>query len=46
MHPANLLTVKQRVLMSNLPDIEPQAAKMLKADDPDKILASLAKLNA
>jgi phosphoenolpyruvate-protein phosphotransferase (PTS system enzyme I) len=46
MHPANVLTVKQRVLMSNLPDIEPATAKILKADDPDKMLAMLAKMNA
>jgi phosphotransferase system enzyme I (PtsI) len=46
MHPANLLTVKKRVLMSNLPDVEPMAAKLLKADDPDKIRALLDKLNA
>ena len=45
MHPANLLLVKQRVLMSNLPDIEPIAAKILKADDPDKLRALVAKLN-
>lgn len=46
MHPANVLTVKQRVLMTNLPDVEPLANRILKADDPDKIIASLAKLNA
>jgi phosphoenolpyruvate-protein phosphotransferase (PTS system enzyme I) len=46
MHPANVLTVKQRVLMSNLPDIEPAANKILKADDPDKMLAMLARMNA
>jgi phosphoenolpyruvate-protein phosphotransferase (PTS system enzyme I) len=46
MHPANVLTVKQRVLMSNLPDIEPAAAKILKADDPDKMLAMLVRMNA
>jgi len=46
MHPANVLTVKQRVLISNLPDIEPAAAKILKADDPDKMLAMLARMNA
>ena len=45
MHPANLLLVKQRVLMSNLPDIEPITAKILKADDPDKLRALVAKLN-
>ena len=45
MHPANLLTVKQRVLMSNLPDIDPMAARILRLDDPDKMRALLAKLN-
>jgi phosphotransferase system enzyme I (PtsI) len=46
MHPANLLTVKQRVLMSNLPEIEPAVAKILMADDPDKLRALLGKLNS
>ena len=45
MHPANLLLVKQRVLMSNLPDIEPIVARILKADDPDKLRSLVAKLN-
>jgi phosphoenolpyruvate-protein phosphotransferase (PTS system enzyme I) len=45
MHPANLLTVKQRVLISNLPDIEPGAGRILKADDPDKLRALVDKLN-
>ncbi len=45
MHPANLLLVKQRVLMSNLPDIEPIAARILKADDPEKLRTLVAKLN-
>jgi phosphoenolpyruvate-protein phosphotransferase (PTS system enzyme I) len=46
MHPANILTVKQRVLMSNLPDIEPGVGRILKADDPDKLRMMLDKLNA
>jgi phosphotransferase system enzyme I (PtsI) len=45
MHPANLLTVKQRVLMSNLPDIDALAMRILKLDDPDKMRALLTKLN-
>ena len=45
MHPANLLLVKQRVLMSNLHDIEPIVARILKADDPDKLRSLMAKLN-
>jgi phosphotransferase system enzyme I (PtsI) len=31
--------------MSNLPDIVPLAAKILRADDPDKLRALVAKLN-
>ncbi len=45
MHPANILTVKQRVLMSNLAEIEPLANRLLKADDPEKLLNLLEKLN-
>ncbi len=45
MHPANLLTVKQRVLMSNLPDLEPLANRILKAEDPEKLMSLLDKLN-
>jgi phosphotransferase system enzyme I (PtsI) len=33
------------VLRSNLPDIIPLTQKILKAEDPDKIHALLAKLN-
>lgn len=46
MHPANVLTVKQRVLMSSVADIEPAVAKILKADDPDKLRSLVEKLNA
>ena len=46
MHPANVLTVKQRVLMSSVADIKPAAAKILKADDPDKLRNMVEKLNA
>ena len=46
MHPANVLTVKQRVLISSVPDIEPLANRILKAEDPEKMLALLEKLNA
>ena len=46
MHPANVLMVKQRVLMSNIPDIEPTVAKILRADDPEKLRALVEKLNA
>lgn len=45
MHPANVLTVKQRVLMSSVADIDPAVVKILKADDPDKLRAMVEKLN-
>lgn len=46
MHPANLLTVKHRVLMSSLADAEPLANRILKAETPEKMLTLLDKLNA
>jgi phosphotransferase system enzyme I (PtsI) len=45
MHPANVLTVKQRVLISSIADIEPLANRILKAEDPEKMLSLLEKLN-
>ena len=46
MHPACLLEVKQQILKSNLREIAPRVNKMLRADDPDKLRAMLANLNA
>jgi len=46
MHPARLLEVKQQVLQSSLREAAPQARKMLRAADPDKLRAMLDKLNA
>jgi len=46
MHPAQLLQVKQAVLKSSVRDIAPQVAKMLKADEPVRLQALLARLNA
>ncbi|AXE29364.1 phosphoenolpyruvate--protein phosphotransferase [Chromobacterium phragmitis] len=46
MHPANLLSVKQRVLTSHLDEIAPIAARMLRSEDPDKIADLLQLLNA
>jgi phosphotransferase system enzyme I (PtsI) len=45
MHPAHLLAVKQRVLMTSLPDIAPIVARILKTDEPEKMLALIEKLN-
>ena len=46
MHPAQLLTIKQRVLTSSIADCEAVANRILRTDDPDKIISALAKLNA
>jgi phosphotransferase system enzyme I (PtsI) len=45
MHPARLLEVKQCVLKSKLRDIVPQVSRMLRAEDPDRMRAMLARLN-
>ena len=45
MHPAHLLHVKQRVLKSDLQELQVQTQKMLRSDDPDKLEALLARMN-
>ncbi len=45
MYPAQILTVKQEILKSHLPSIDPLVQKMLKSDESDKIHGLLAKLN-
>ena len=46
MHPAHLLTVKQRVLTSNIGLSRPIVERMRRTDEPARLLALLAKLNA
>jgi len=46
MHPAHLLSTKQRVLTTSLPEITPLVQKILRADDPMKIRDLLDRLNA
>jgi phosphotransferase system enzyme I (PtsI) len=46
MHPASLLEVKQQVLKSNLRELVPLAARMLRTGDAEKLQAMLRKLNA
>jgi phosphotransferase system enzyme I (PtsI) len=46
MHPAHLLAVKQRVLVTSLPDIAPVVARILRADEPEKLQALMERLNA
>jgi phosphotransferase system enzyme I (PtsI) len=45
MHPAQLLSTKQRVLTTSLPVIVPLVQKIMRADDPMKIRDLLDKLN-
>jgi phosphotransferase system enzyme I (PtsI) len=46
MHTAHLLDVKQVILKSKFADLKPLARKMLRATDPDKLKAMLARLNS
>jgi phosphotransferase system enzyme I (PtsI) len=46
MHPAHVLSVKQRVLTSELQAAKALVARMRKTDEPAKLAALLAKLNA
>jgi len=45
MHPAHLLTVKQRVLTSEFASSKPQADRIRRADDPMRVAEMLHKLN-
>jgi phosphoenolpyruvate-protein phosphotransferase (PTS system enzyme I) len=44
MHPNHVLAVKQRVLTSDVPQLEITANKMLRTDDPDKIAVYMERL--
>jgi phosphotransferase system enzyme I (PtsI) len=46
MHPAHLLTVKQRVLTSDVGGARPFVERMRRSDEPAKLIALLGKLNA
>jgi phosphoenolpyruvate-protein phosphotransferase (PTS system enzyme I) len=46
MHPANLLTIKQQVLKSDLGDLTPLADSILLADDPENAKQLLDQINA
>ena len=46
MHPAQLPSIKQQILRSSIPEIQIAAAKILRANDPMKTRALLARLNA
>jgi phosphotransferase system enzyme I (PtsI) len=44
MHPAQLLEVKQQVMMSDAAQLAVRVGKLLKSDEPDKIGEQLEKL--
>lgn len=46
MHPTHLLSVKQRVLMSDMKQITPLVARMRRTDDPARLAGLLELLNA
>jgi phosphotransferase system enzyme I (PtsI) len=46
MHPAQVPTVKQRVLTSDVSAIRPVVERMKRTDSPAKLAALLDKLNA
>jgi phosphotransferase system enzyme I (PtsI) len=46
MHSAHLLDVKQRILQTSLAQVKPFAQRMLRENDPDRLSALLARLNA
>jgi phosphotransferase system enzyme I (PtsI) len=46
MHPAHLLNVKQRVLTSNVGEVNPVVDRMRRTDDPARLSALLDKLNS
>jgi phosphotransferase system enzyme I (PtsI) len=45
MHPAHVLTVKQRVLTSDVTASKPLIARMRRTDDPAKLIALLDRIN-
>ena len=45
MHPAHLLSIKQRVLTSEVDSFKPVIERMRRTDDPGKLAALLEKLN-
>ena len=46
MHPAQLLTIKERILRTNLAEVRPLAQRVLRSSDPGRTRDLLARLNA
>ena len=45
MHPAHLLSVKQRVLTTNIAEMQPIVDRIRRSDNPTKVVSLLQKLN-
>jgi phosphotransferase system enzyme I (PtsI) len=45
MHPAHILTIKQRVLTSDVGEIRPIVDRMRRTDDPARLAHMLERLN-
>ena len=46
MHPSQILKVKNRILKANIGELAPNVRKILRLDEPAKLLEALEKLNA
>jgi phosphoenolpyruvate-protein phosphotransferase (PTS system enzyme I) len=46
MHPSQLLPIKERILHTNLAEVQALAQRVLRASDPAKTRDLLAQLNA
>ena len=46
MHPSQILKVKNRILKANVGELAPNVRKILRLDEPAKLLEALEKLNA
>jgi phosphotransferase system enzyme I (PtsI) len=46
MHPAQLLTIKERILRTNLAEVRPLAQRVMRSTDPGRARELLARLNA
>jgi phosphotransferase system enzyme I (PtsI) len=46
MHPSQILKVKNRILKANIEELAPNVRKILRLDEPAKLLEALEKLNS
>jgi phosphotransferase system enzyme I (PtsI) len=46
MHPSQIFKVKNRILKANVEELAPNVRKILRLDEPAKLLEALEKLNS